>query len=118
MTARVVCCVLAGLLSLSAQAQLRDPTEPPAALRQAGERAAGADAAAPAATAPQLQSVLISRKRRIAVIDGETVRVGQRHRGALVASIAPTQVVLQRGSTREVLRLYPADPSGPGTRQR
>lgn len=116
--ARVAGCILAGLLSVTAQAQLRDPTEPPAALRQASEGTAGADVAARVDTAPQLQSVLISRKRRVAVIDGETVRVGQRHRGALVASIAPTQVVLQRGSAREVLRLYPADPSGSRTRQR
>jgi MSHA biogenesis protein MshK len=118
MMARVVSCILAGLLSGAAQAQLRDPTEPPAALRQASEGTAGADAAVPVEAAPQLQSVLISRKRRVAVIDGETVRVGQRHRGAVVASIAPTQVVLQRGSARQVLRLYPAGPSGPGTRQR
>lgn len=118
MMARVVCCLLAGLVPGLAQAQLRDPTEPPAVLRQAAAGAQGPEAAAPVESAPQLQSVLISQKRRVAVIDGATVRVGQRHRGALVASIAPTQVVLQRGSARQVLRLYPAGPSGSGTRQR
>jgi MSHA biogenesis protein MshK len=117
MIARVVCWILAGLAPGFAQAQLRDPTEPPAVLRQAAE-APGKDVAAPVESAPQLQSVLISQKRRVAVIDGATVRVGQRHRGALVASIAPTQVVLQRGSARQVLRLYPAGPAGSGTRQR
>lgn len=117
MKSRAVCCVLAALLSVSAHAQLRDPTEPPAALRQAVPHDQDAPVQA-AQAAPQLQSVLISHKRRIAVIDGETVRVGQRHRGAVVASIAPTQVVLRRGSASEVLRLYPADPASPGSRQR
>lgn len=115
MMARAVLCVLAVLLPGAVRAQLRDPTEPPAALRPAAA-AEGATAPAPVESSPQLQSVLISHKRRIAVIDGETVRVGQRYRGAVVASIAPTQVVLRRGGAREVLRLYPADPAR--TRQR
>lgn len=115
MMARPALCVLAVLLSGAVQAQLRDPTEPPAALRQAAA-AEGITATVPVESSPRLQSVLISQQRRVAVIDGETVRVGQRHRGAVVASIAPTQVVLRRGSVREVLRLYPADPAR--TRQR
>ena len=66
------------------------------------------------APAARLQSVLISSKRRVAVIDGETVRLGQKHRGAVVASITPTQVVLARGNAREILKLYPASPGTSG----
>jgi MSHA biogenesis protein MshK len=79
---------------------LLDPTRPPAL-------AAGADGAA-ANAGPQLQSVLISRQpggRHIAVIDGETLRVGESYRGARVARIAPNRVELVRGKERQVLSL-------------
>lgn len=112
-----VCCALALALALPAAAQMRDPTTPPAALQSVAAGAGYAPAAAPAA-GPQLQSVLISSKRRVAVIDGHTVRLGQRHRGALVSSITPTQVVLVRGSAKEVLKLYPAAPAAARSRQR
>jgi len=107
------------LLAVPAVGQVADPTEPPAIVRKAMERpgtAAGAEPE-PVVAAPRLQSVLISSKRRIAVIDGETVRIGQRHRGAVVASIEPTRVVLVRGKNREVLKLYPTPP-GNAARQR
>ena len=107
------------MLAAPAFAQVVDPTEPPAIVRKAMERpGAAADAEPqPVAAAPRLQSVLISSKRRIAVIDGATVKVGQRHRGAVVASIEPTRVVLLRGKNREILKLYPTPP-GSAARQR
>lgn len=117
MRAHIPCFVLVYLLSGAVQAQLRDPTEPPAALRTAEAIAAGAEVPASASSAPQLQSVLISEKRRVAVIDGVTLRIGQRHRGAVVSAIEPTRVVLLRGKTKEILRLYPA-PAGGTARQR
>ena len=100
-------------------AQVVDPTEPPAIVRKAIERpGTSADAELePVVAAPRLQSVLISSKRRIAVIDGVTVKVGQRHRGAVVASIEPTRVVLVRGKDKEILKLYPTPP-GNAARQR
>jgi MSHA biogenesis protein MshK len=114
-------CVLGCIAMLAGPvfAQVADPTEPPAIVRRAKERpGATADAEpVPVMSAPRLQSVLISSKRRIAVIDGETVKVGQRHRGAVVASIEPTRVVLMRGKNREILRLYPTPP-GNAARQR
>lgn len=116
---RPVCLALWALFALPAHAQMRDPTEPPAALRQPSAGAQAGAQVAPAA-AERLQSILISSKRRVAVIDGETVRLGQKHRGAVVASITPTQVVLVRGNAREILKLYPASPgmSGRGNDQR
>jgi MSHA biogenesis protein MshK len=87
-----------------AQAQaLQDPTRPPDRFTV---RAAGAPA--PSA-APQLQSVLIARGeggRRVAVIDGEPVRLGERFRGARVARVTQDEVELVRGGERQVLKLY------------
>ena len=91
--------------SPAAQAQaLPDPTRPPAALW------APADAAPAAPSRPQLQSVLISNRpggRRLAVIDGRSVRAGDKVGGAVVVSIGEASVVLRRGKTLETLRLYP-----------
>ena len=102
------CLVLAGaLLALApgvfAQA-LVDPTRPPDAAPVLGS-VASADAAR-----PRLQSVLISNRpggRRLAVIDGRSVRAGDRVGGAVVVSIGEASVALRRGKTLETLRLYP-----------
>ena len=95
--------MFAGLLaSLPAAAQsLADPTRPPAALDASRPDAAGDGL-------PRLQSVLISPRaggRRVAVIDGETVRLGDSFRGARVARMSQTEVELVRGRERQVLRL-------------
>ena len=96
----------AGLVqaATSSSQGLPDPTRPPAGAFPAQ---AGADTA-PAAV-PQLQSVLVGQargERRIAVIDGESVRVGESFRGARVIRIADNEVELLRGRERQVLRLY------------
>lgn len=78
---------------------LQDPTRPPAL--------AAVDGAA-ANAGPQLQSVLISRQpggRHIAVIDGETLRLGESYKGARVARITASSVELVRGKERQVLSL-------------
>jgi MSHA biogenesis protein MshK len=86
---------------------LEDPTRPPASLMQAAP--GGAVPAAPAE--PQLQSVLIARQdggRHVAVIDGQTVRLGESYKGAVLTRMSETEVVLQRGTERQVLKLFPA----------
>ena len=98
---------LAGLLTtLPAGAQaLADPTRPPAALDSSRLDAAGDGL-------PRLQSVLIAPRaggRQVAVIDGETVRLGDSFRGARVARMSQTEVELVRGRERQVLRLDAAD---------
>ena len=104
------CVFLAGaLLALApgvfAQA-LVDPTRPPDAAPVPGSAAsAGATQAQ-----LQLQSVLVSKQpggRRLAVIDGRSVRAGDKVGGAVVVSIGEASVVLRRGKTLETLRLYP-----------
>lgn len=94
----------AGCLPAAAQA-LRDPTRPPAFLVPGG---AGARAMAPVSNGPQLQSILIARQpggRHVAVIDGETVRLGDSYKGARVTRMTPNEVELVRGSERRVLKL-------------
>lgn len=100
--------LLAALLLATAGAgraqALPDPTRPaPVALP-------GGPAAAAVGAAPRLQTVLLSREpggRHLAVIDGETVRLGQRFQGARVVRIASDRVELLRGRQRSILRLYP-----------
>ena len=89
-----------------AQAQaLDDPTRPPAALW------APASTVPVVAARPQLQSVLISTRpggRRLAVIDGQMVRVGSKVGDAVVTEIHDTAVVLRRGKSLEIFKLYPS----------
>jgi MSHA biogenesis protein MshK len=93
-----------------AQAQaLQDPTRPPAAaaLSSGGERAS--------ASGPRLQSILVAREaggRHLAVIDGETVRLGEQFHGARLARIGDNEVELVRGGQRQVLRLYAQEAAG------
>jgi MSHA biogenesis protein MshK len=90
---------------------LQDPTRPPAQL-DARTGAVGAIAG------PQLQSVLIApgaTGRHVAVIDGETVRLGDTWRGARVVRMTQTEVELVRGREHQVLKLNPIAPTAAGT---
>lgn len=105
----LVACTVASTFA-SAQ-PLQDPTRPPASLipRPEGGIAAAGSATAAEKRAPRLQSVLIARQpggRHIAVIDGETLRLGDLYKGARVARIAQNEVELVRGRARQVLKLY------------
>lgn len=113
------CLLLAGAAPAAAQA-LQDPTRPPASLMAGGSgAAAGAVPAAP--SAPRLQSVLIARQpggRHVAVVDGETLRVGDSFKGARVTRIEQNEVELRRGSARQVLKLNAGAPTGAGAIER
>jgi MSHA biogenesis protein MshK len=111
-TRRGLLSVLAAALLLAAQAAqaqgLQDPTRPPAQL----EARPGEAVAAP--SGPQLQSVLIAREpggRQVAVIDGETVRLGDTFHGARLVRMTQGEVELVRGRERQVLKLN-APPAG------
>jgi MSHA biogenesis protein MshK len=102
MAERLILLAASSLLAGAALAQpLADPTRPathaqgPAELRHSE----------PAPT--RLQSVLISAGRNTAVIDGRAVRVGDRVGDAILVSIEPSEVTLQRGAARERLTLLP-----------
>lgn len=83
-------------------ARLVDPTRPP----QATSPAARPDQSKPAA-GPQLQSVLISPGRRVAVISGQTVSQGDRIGEATVERIGESSVQLRTGRGRQTLHLLP-----------
>ncbi|MGH8739596.1 MAG: MSHA biogenesis protein MshK [Burkholderiales bacterium] len=89
-----------GLLAASAAlAQgLADPTRPPSFSGEVSRSAA--------APASRLQSVLISPGRKLAVIDGRTVALGERVGDATVYAIAPNEVTLQKGAGYQTLKLF------------
>ena len=102
--------LIGALLAGGACAQaVPDPTRPPAQLLRP-------NAATPATAAPRLQSILVGRAaggRRVAVIDGNTVRVGDQVGGARVVAITQAEVVLARGARRERLTLSGAATAPP-----
>jgi MSHA biogenesis protein MshK len=99
--------LLACLAPAACAQALQDPTRP-AIGPGARADAAVASAAPTVKRTPRLQSVLIARQsggRHVAVIDGETVRLGELHKGARVTRIEQHEVELVRGRTRQVLKL-------------
>lgn len=93
-------------LSLPAMAQntsppLSDPTRPANAILEA--EATGSDAP----VLPVLQSVLISPKRKVAVISGQTLHVGEKFGAAMLIKINAQEVVLKNGTELQTLKLYP-----------
>ena len=87
------------MASVQAQA-LTDPTRPPHA-----DPAGSLQDSAVQGT--QLQSVLISPTRRLAIINGTMVPLGGMLGESKVVKITETEVVLQKGSETEVLKLFP-----------
>ena len=80
--------------------ELADPTRPPAAIV--------IPATATAGSLPSgLQSVIISKNRRAAIIDGETVELRGKHGDATLIEVAESGVVLQGAQGRQVLMLFP-----------
>lgn len=96
------CAVLSGA---AAAQQLADPTMPPPESRLLAQ---GAQDEPAIAKGPQLQSVLIgSRGREVAVIDGQTVRKGEKFHGAVLVEVSKNRVVLQNGRDKQILTLFP-----------
>lgn len=88
--------------SASAAPLLADPTRPPPVFAQQGDQAS-ADLAAK----PVLQSVIISPGRKIAVISGQTLKLGDRYGDARLVKITETEVVLRTEHEYQSLKLYP-----------
>ena len=89
----------------AARAQgLADPTRPPAV---AGTLQQGLQGEELPPAGRQLQSVLLSHGRRIAVIDGNVVALGAMLGDARVVKITDVEVVLKTGEETETLKLFP-----------
>lgn len=105
-------CILPGLFALCVLAfphaglhgapadVLVDPTRPPSF-------AGGAAETEKSGQARVVQSVLIAPGRTIAVVNGETLRVGSSVGSAKVVKIDQTGVTLSNSGKLEVLRLFP-----------
>ena len=77
---------------------LPDPTKPPAEV---------AAPAAAASSASGLQSVLIAPRRRAAIINGQTVELGEKYGEARLVEVSERGVVLRGPQGRQVLTLFP-----------
>lgn len=96
--AGLACCVAGA--PVFAQPFLADPTRPPAALSQ--------ETPEEAAAVPILQSVVIPRKGRpVAVIGGQTVRVGEKFGESRLVRLSEREAVLEGPSGIERLPLTP-----------
>ncbi|MDB5762630.1 MAG: hypothetical protein JWQ21_1625 [Herminiimonas sp.] len=80
---------------------LSDPTRPPASLGFAQE------ANVVAASGPVLQSVFISPGRKVAIISGQAVNLGEKFGDAQVIKIMESEVTLSRGKDLQTLKLFP-----------
>lgn len=113
MNRRALPCTMAAAAALAvagAQAQaLTDPTRPPSSVSAPLEGQQDAPAT-------QLQSVLLSSGRKLAVINGETVPLGGRIGEARVIRITETEVTLKKGDETEVLKLLPGIEKKPSRR--
>lgn len=93
----------AALFSIAAVAEeLPDPTRPPASVT-------APVAASDAVESPPsgLQSVIISKTRRAAIIGGETVELGGKYGDAKLTEVNEGSVVLQDAQGRQVMTLFP-----------
>jgi MSHA biogenesis protein MshK len=98
-------CVCAMLSGAAGAQSLADPTMPPPESRLLPS---GAPDVPVVAAGPQLQSVLIgARGREVAVIDGQTVRKGEKFNGAVLVEVSKNHVVLQNGRSKQILTLFP-----------
>lgn len=100
----IAAALLAAPLScLAGSDALFDPTTPPMAMMPGGD----GGLAEPAG--PVLQSVLLSPGRKIAVISGQSVRVGGKFGDATLIKVSDHEAVLRNGDgTLQTLKMYPA----------
>jgi MSHA biogenesis protein MshK len=79
---------------------LPDPTKPPPELLATGI----ANAALPSSA---LQSIILSKGRKIAVINGQSVPLGGKYGDATLVAISASEVTLKSDKGVEVMKLYP-----------
>lgn len=81
---------------------LTDPTRPPASLRSGVEGGHQT-----VSSGPVLQSVLISSGRKVAIIGGQTVNLGEKFGDARVTKITESEVTLTGSNGVQTLKLFP-----------
>ncbi len=104
-TPRILISVLCLLSSVFCGAEeLPDPTRPPASLAAPAVAPAGGAAADQPAG---LQSIIISKTRRTAIIGGETVELGGKYGDAKLIEVNEGGIVLRGAQGRQVMTLFP-----------
>lgn len=96
--------LLLAMLPLAAWADLPDPTRPPIEIGEGAGMAV--QQVAPVAT-KGLLSVIISPSRCAAIIDGKTIRLGEKYGNAILVEITAHGVVLQSAHGRRSMELFP-----------
>jgi MSHA biogenesis protein MshK len=81
------------------QGPLSDPTRPPVGV------VGSAGQSAPKTLKWKLTSTLISRQRRVAVINDQVVRVGQKIDGAVLVAVEPGSALLHHAGQKIQLKL-------------
>lgn len=95
--------LLAGMTTgIQAVENLPDPTRPPDVYSAAGE---GLDVAA--SPVAELQTIVLSSTRKIAVISGQTVALGGKFGDARLIKLSPNEAVLRNENGLLVLKLLP-----------
>jgi len=95
-----ISCLLAVVIPSAGAAQgLADPTRPPNAADALGEGVSAGGS---------LQSVILSSRRKLAVIDGQTVALGGKAGEFTLVALSASEAVLRRGEETRILKLYPA----------
>jgi hypothetical protein len=103
-----LCAALATCAPLAAAQPLRDPTRPPAGFGRTGDGGTGAITVGRSRDAEWvLQSVLLARERRYAIINGEVLSPGGSVAGAELVSIREGEVLLRAGGVLRTVRLFP-----------
>jgi len=97
-----VFCLLSSVLCPLNAEELTDPTRPPLSIT-APTVAGSAEMPPPAG----LRSIIISKTRRAAIIDGETVELGGKHGDARLVEVNEAGVVLKGAQGMQVLTLFP-----------
>lgn len=81
---------------------LPDPTRPPAAMMGWKE---GVQQSVP--PGPVLQSVLVSPDRKVAIISGQAISLGEKFGDARVIKISESEVILSGSDGVQTLKLFP-----------
>lgn len=93
-----VCAALAAPSGVLGQG-LRDPMQPP------GMAQARAGASRPASTG--LQAIVTSPQRKLALIDGRLLELGDATRQGELVGVTDSSAVLRRGGRRDVVLMHP-----------
>lgn len=98
--------LLLGLAQVAVAETLPDPTRPSIDLNSTGASSVS-DAVPVEPVAHGLQSVIISSQYRAAIINGETVKLGEKSGDSRLVEVRENSVVLQNANGRRVLELFP-----------